>query len=456
MQVIIMMKYDVFIIGAGVAGLTAAYFTTREGFRVAFADLKDEASIGDKVCGDAIGRHHFVELEIEEPVIGVDAMNIYDGVKLVSPDEKHVIEIQGKGYSLNRQKFGYKLYKMALNAGAEAYLKHYFVKPIIEGSWVKGVVIRDEAGRTKLIESKVVVDASGVVGIVRNSLPKNWHISESLPREDYCVTYREIVLGDIHGVDDNYAYIYINPQVAPGGYWWLFPKGDGIYNIGLGVQWGSCCVNPKTNFEKYVKNRFKGSIHKVLHSGGGIVPTRRPIPCMVWNGVVAIGDAAATANPIHGGGIGSAMISAKIASKVMVEALTKNDTSMHSLWHYHILYHKAYGAKQASLDILRIFIQHLSNEDFNFIFKSNLIDGRDVYGIGYKGELSETIISRLRMLLPLVFKPTLLAKLYKVKQYMEKAYQLYLTYPRAPTEYPQWKEHEERLFNEFREWLRHG
>jgi geranylgeranyl reductase family protein len=446
------LKYDVVIVGGGVAGSSAAYFIAKNGFKVALVDIKNEENIGHKVCGDAVGEHHFIELGLEPPTIGYDATGIYEGVRVVSPDEQHIIDVLGKGFSLDREKFGYRLYKSAVNVGAEPFLEYYFVKPILEGSWVKGVVVKDRNGYTKVIESKIVIDASGVPAVVRTSLPSEWWVSEKIPREDFNVTYREIVEGDIQGVDEKFAYIYINTEIAPGGYWWLFPKGKGVYNIGLGLQWKGR-VNPKLNYDKYIRTRIGRAIQRVIHAGGGLVPTRRPISCMVWNGFIVIGDAAATANPVHGGGIGSAMISAKLAADVVSEALTKNSVSIEDLWKYHIMYHKAYGAKQASLDVLRMFMQKLNNNDYNFVFRSRLVSGEEVYTMGARGILTTSIFDRLRSLLTLTSRPSFLAKLYKVKQYMDKAYMLYLSYPQKPSEYLRWKNEEVRLFKEYAEWL---
>jgi len=447
------MKYDVVIIGGGVAGSTVAYFIAKNGFSVALVDLKNEDKIGHKVCGDAVGEHHFIELGLEPPSVGNDATSIYDGVRVVSPDEQHVIDVMGKGYSLDREKFGRRLYRTAVNAGAEAFLEHYYVKPVLEGSWVKGVVVKDRNGHSKVLKSKVVVDASGVPAVVRSSLPSDWWVAEKIPREDFNITYREIVEGDIQGIDEKFAYIFINTEVAPGGYWWLFPKGNGLYNIGLGLQWKHQS-NPKLNYDKFIRNKLGLESQRIVHAGGGLVPTRRPISCMVWNGFIAIGDAAATANPVHGGGIGSAMISAKIAADVIKEALSKNSTSIEDLWKYHVMYHKAYGAKQASLDILRMFMQKLNNDDYNFVFKSHLVNGEEVYDMGSRGVLSASIFDKVRSLLTLMSRPSFLAKLYKVKQYMDKAYALYLSYPQKTTEFLKWKEEEKKLFGEFTEWLK--
>ncbi len=61
--------------------------------------------------------------------------------------------------------------------------------------------------------------------------------------------------------------------------------------------------------------------------GGGIVPTRRPLPSLVANGFLAVGDAAVTVNPVHGGGIGPALLSAELASKAVIDAFERNDVS---------------------------------------------------------------------------------------------------------------------------------
>ncbi len=444
--------YDVTIVGGGVAGLYASYIIAKAGFKTAFIEMKNEEKIGEKTCGDAIGEHHFIELGLEMPVIGFDAEGFYKGVKIVSPDESNTITVNGRGVALNRKNFGVRLYRMAVNSGAEAFLEHVFIKPIIDGSWVRGIVAKDKNNRNVTFFSKVVIDASGVSAVVRRSLPKEWWVSEPIPKEDYNVTYREIVLGEFD-VEKEYAYIFLNTEIAPGGYWWLFPKSDNIYNIGLGIQWRESIVNPSINYEKFIRRRFYNKIYKVLHSGGGMVPTRRPIPCMVWNGFVVVGDAAATANPIHGGGIGSALISSMAAAKTIVEVLSKDEPSIENLWPYHIEYHKIYGAKQASLDVLRIFLQRMSDSDLNYVFKSKLISGDDVYNMGYKGWLSHSIIARVAALISLVRVPSFIGKLYKLKQYMDKAYQLYINFPISVQNYEKWRNKERELFSEVRKWI---
>ncbi|NPA96756.1 MAG: NAD(P)/FAD-dependent oxidoreductase [Crenarchaeota archaeon] len=442
---------DVVIVGAGVAGLYAAYRLAKEGLNVLVIEKNPEELLGEKVCGDAIGKHHFDMLELDYPEIGFDAEGVFRGVKVVSPDEQRFIEVLGDGYALNRRNFGLRLYRLALSKGAEVWTSHRFHKPLIEGTKVVGIeALRDDGSRVS-IRAKVTIDASGVAAVVRRSLPSSWWVSEPIPMEDLNVTYREVWEGDID-IDHDFAWIYLNVDVAPGGYWWLFPKRRGLYNVGLGVQAGR--GNPRIQFLRHVKKRFEKNIARVVHAGGGLVPTRRPIPCMVWNGLVVVGDAASTANPVHGGGIGSAMLSSKIAAKVITEALEKHsEATIEALWRYHIEFHRAYGAKQASLDVLRMFLQTMSNDGLNFVFRSGLVDGSEVYDIGAKGVLRQSIFSKLGAIIRLSRKPAFLAKLAKVKSYMDRARELYLSYPDTPSKYEEWRSKERQLFNEYKEWL---
>ncbi|HDI02458.1 MAG TPA: NAD(P)/FAD-dependent oxidoreductase, partial [Ignisphaera sp.] len=439
-------------VGGGVSGLFAAHNLAKYGLRVAVIEMKKEEDIGVKVCGDAIGKHHFEELGLEPPTLGFDGENVYKGVKLVSPDEQHILTVSGEGYALNRKNFGLRLYRMAVNSGADVFTEHIFIKPVIEGAWIRGIVAKSLSGAKTTFSSHIVIDASGVPAVVRSSLPREWWVAEPVPKEDYNITFREIWNGDIE-IGTDYAWIYLNTEIAPGGYWWLFPKGKGIYNVGLGVQWRKNAPNPRIQFEKYIRARYKNRVSEVIHAGGGIVPTRRPIPCMVWNGFIVVGDAALTANPVHGGGIGSSMLSAKLAADTIIESLSRGEPSLEALWSYHIRYHRAYGAKQASLDILRMFLQTMSNEGLNFVFKSKLVNGAEVYDIGAKGVLAHTIFNKLGSILHLATRPRFLAKLVKLKHYMDKARELYLNYPKSPKEYEKWRSEEKALFNEYKEWL---
>jgi len=443
-------KYDTIVVGGGTAGLFSSYKLSKKGFKVLLIERKKKEDIGHKICGDAIGHHHFEETGLEPPKIGEDALGEFHGVRVYAPDEQHYVTARGLGYALDRYKFGQRLLKMTLNAGTELLDGHIVTNPIFDHSKVLGVeVMNIDTKEKRKIESKVVIDASGAVPAIRTKLPSSWWVSEKTPPEDYDKAYREIIkIKD--EIDDEYALIYLNINIAPGGYWWLFPKTKNIINIGLGVQNTQANPHPKDQLYKHVIPRLKDKIEQVITSGGWLCPTRRTIDCMVWNGLIIIGDAACTANPIHGGGIGPSLLSALAAAETIEEALEKGEPTIEKLWNFHHKYHKVYGAKQAGLDILRIYLQKLSNDDLNYVISKQIVTDEELTEMGYKAKLGAGIINKLYRGLKLLTRPTILVQLKTVKEYMDKAISHYMNYPETPRDFEKWRKEAQELFSEFR------
>ncbi|HDD68855.1 MAG TPA: hypothetical protein ENG61_00660 [Candidatus Korarchaeota archaeon] len=112
-----------------------------------------------------------------------------------------------------------------------------------------------------------------------------------------------------------------------------------------------------------------------------------------------------------------------------------------------------YGAKQAGLDVLRMYLQLMSDEELNFVFEKGVISSADIGEIGYKGDLGSTLISKVSSAIRLLSRPSLLARLKKVKDYMDKARELYYSYPKSPEDFKRWKIEVDKLFEEYRSWL---
>jgi digeranylgeranylglycerophospholipid reductase len=445
------LKYDVVVIGAGVAGLNAAYVLASMGYRVAIVESKPRSRIGDKTCGDAIGVHHFEELGWSPPDSVID--HVYDGVKIYSPSEKYSLVVPGKGVSVNRVKFGQWLLKRAEDHGAELLDKHVLVGVSYNDNGVRSVKVK-EIGRSgyKELFAEAFIDASGAKPALRSKLPLEWPIAERPYMTDYNIAYREVleIEKPVPEEDRRYAVIYLNTEIAPGGYWWLFPKDPSgrIINIGLGVIWGVNNYNPRHNYDKYLRPRFKG---RLIHAGGGMVPTRRPLPTLVWRNVGTAGDAAYTVNPVHGGGIGSSLQAAAIVAKHIGLALEKGPMDESATWDANREYMRVYGAKQASLDILRMYLQKLSNDDFEWILKNRIVDGKSIYDLGTKADIVDEVVHGVSRMIKLLSKPSLLNQLRIVRSYMNKVKKLYLEeYPDKPEKLSKWMEKVDKVFDEYR------
>jgi len=443
-------KYDVIVAGAGTAGCMAAKVLASKGFNVCLIDRKDKRSIGDKVCGDAIGKHHFDNLGLPYPS-GEEKEGDIEGVKIYSPDRNSIFRIAGyglTGFTINRYLFGQRLLKYAVDAGAVLKDEVHVSAPIIKDGYVKGVsAINLKTGEKIKMLSEVTVDASGVSAVLRRNLPSEIGIETEVSQEDKVTCYREIRRLNREVEEPNFCEIYLDLTVAPGGYYWIFPKGNRQVNVGLGVASSPNHPNPKTQLYQYVLNRSLFDSSSMIHGGGGIVPTRRPLDSFVGNGIVLIGDAGCQVNPVHGGGIGPSMLGGKISGEVIADALESGDQSSKALWPINLRFMESYGAKQAGLDIFRIFLQGLTNEDLNYGMKYQLITEKDLLKASLGDEIHLNIGEATRRIFIGLGRLGFLKSLYLMAKTLRETREMYKEYPASPDEFPEWKKKIVEIFD---------
>ncbi len=445
-----MNKYDVIVVGAGTAGCMAAKVLASRGFNVCLIDRKDRKSIGDKVCGDAVGKHHFDNLGLPYPT-GKEKEGDIVGVKIYSPDRDSVFRVSGyglTGFMINRRLFGQRLLKYAVDAGAVLRDNLHVSSPIIKNGYVRGVLASDlkTGGKLKML-GDVTVDASGVSAVIRRKLPSEIGIDIEVSWEDKVICYREIRQLSKEIDEPEFCKIYLDLTIAPGGYCWIFPKDNNRANVGLGVASTSDHPNPKSQLYKHVLSRPLFESSSILHGGGGIVPTRRPLDSLVGNGVVVVGDAGCQVNPIHGGGIGPSMMGGKISGEVIADALENGDPSLEALWPINIRFMESYGMKQAGLDIFRIFLQGITNEDLNYGMKYQLITEDDLLKASLGEAIHLNISEATRRVFSGLGRLRLLRSLYVMARTLREVRSLYERYPDSPSEFPEWKREIESIFN---------
>ena len=257
-------QYDVVVVGAGTGGCLAAKTTAEAGYKVCMIDRKSKHEIGNKVCGDAIGKHHFDNIGIAHPS-GQELDQKMEGIKVYSPDMETEINVQGEGvhgYLVNRLLFGQRLVREAENAGAVLFDSIMVIEPIIKNGYVIGVSINDlKNGEKSEIFSKVVVDASGNSAVLRRKLPLEFGIEKEVSDEDVEICYREIRKLNEPVDDPGFCKIFLDLQRIPGGYYWIFPKSPTTINVGLGVAMKKGFPNPKDLFNKLILSMplLKGS-----------------------------------------------------------------------------------------------------------------------------------------------------------------------------------------------------
>ncbi|MFW6110810.1 MAG: geranylgeranyl reductase family protein [Thermoproteota archaeon] len=448
-----MEKFDVIVVGAGTAGCLAAKTTAEAGLRVCLVERKSEEEIGEKICGDALGEHHFETVELEKPS-GRELEKRIEGIQIYSPDLETEFTIEYRdyvGYMLNRRLFGQWLLKKALDEGVTLWDSTRCLGPTIKDDFVTGIEVKDNSEAKKVsLEGDVVLDASGFLGVVRRRLPSEMQIETGVANRDVEACYREVRQIQEELEQSEYCKIYLNQEVTPGGYTWVFPKGGAKVNAGLGVCMQEGFPNPKIQFYEHVltKPLFEGSL--LLNSGAWYDPTRRPLDNMVGNGVAILGDAACLVNPIHGGGIGPSMLSGYLAGNTVVEALENGTADQDSLWPYNQEYMESYGAKQAKLDVFRILLLNTEDEDLNYGMKHRLLTEEDVLKAGLGEEFHLNVTETAKRVFRGIRRLPFLNRLRHTIKIMNEVQNHYAKYPETPQNLPEWKTETENLFQEAR------
>jgi flavin-dependent dehydrogenase len=169
---------------------------------------------------------------------------------------------------------------------------------------------------------------------------------------------------------------------------------------------------------------------------------------MVGNGVAVIGDAACLVNPIHGGGIGPSMLSGHLVGRTIVEALEKDDASKKHLWPLNIRYNESYGAKQASLDIFRMFLLTSSDQDLDFGMNYQLLKEEDVLKAGLGDEFHLNITETAKRVFKGVKNLRFLNRLRLTVKMMKQVRAHYKTYPANPEGFEKWRMQTVSLFKD--------
>ncbi|MFW9990076.1 MAG: geranylgeranyl reductase family protein [Candidatus Odinarchaeota archaeon] len=437
--------FDVIVIGAGTGGTTAARFTAKNGLNVCLIDRKKKEEIGNKICGDAVGNEIFDILKINHPKDEELSCHI-TGAKLYSPDLKKCITLldpKQAGYIVNRLEFGQRLLNEALDAGVKQFLdKTMALDLLYSNGTVNGVQVKLANGEKVNLNAKIVIDASGFYTPLRKKV-RSTLIEKNIQKEDSILCYREIVKFsplDLNVQDPEYITIILDQKKAPGGYIWYFPKNQSSVNIGIGT-FMDYRGKVKDLYKTNVYNQFiKTSKVEIISSGGGVVPVRRPLWSCADNGFMLIGDAACQVNPLHGGGIDPSMRAGYYAANSALQALENNNYSINQLWDYNYKVMTSFGAEFASLDLLRIVLQSLSNEALNFGLGRELLSGEEILEISSKGGLNLSLIDMAVKAFKGISNPNLLLDLNYLRIRMNEISKLYKNFPRNLNQFSNWKE----------------
>jgi digeranylgeranylglycerophospholipid reductase len=344
-------EYDVVVIGSGPGGATTARYAAANGLSVLLVDKKQE--LGSPIqCSGAVS-HNALEQAGVEPAAEFIQEAIYGFAIYNATGQKKVIDYrkikpdeygggEGRkplGYVVDRRRFDRCLATQAERAGVTIWLKTEACgyRVLDNGSCEVDLL---QFNQPVTIKAKVVVGADGVQSQVGKWAGIKTHIK--LSELASCLQFV------VDGVaTDGLLEIVTGHEWAPGGYAWVFPKGHGYAEIGLGITKTMCTQNAQEYLDHFLKNsffkeRFKNC--RIIEIQGGGVPLAAPLKTQYADNLILVGDAARHVNSITGGGIHTALSSGRIAGEFLAALLLSGKPATASnLKGYHDNWLKAMG-----------------------------------------------------------------------------------------------------------------
>ncbi|GGP20002.1 bacteriochlorophyll synthase [Thermocladium modestius] len=311
---------DLMIVGAGPGGSFTALEAVRKEFNVTLIDKKS-ARYGPIVCGELLPSKdllanylpsrindllaYTLDVVLSRDVIinRIKRLNVILGdVSIGSfPFDSLVID---KGAMIRH------VIDAAEQGGAKVLFSTTVTGCVVDDPYVKCSV----KGRDG--ESFMVADKAVGADAYPSTLSELAGASEMGPR-DLIVATSQRAAGRF---DDEEAMIIMDPRLAPGGYAWIFPRGDGTHNTGIGVRgdaaWGggaSVLDLHRRFIDKFGLRPLQRAVLSKTIPVGGLVRAR--------GGAYLVGDAVGSVIPTNGAGINPAMITGKLVVDSMIQGI---------------------------------------------------------------------------------------------------------------------------------------
>lgn len=295
-------RFDAIVIGAGPAGSSCAYRLASAGATVL---LTDKARFPrDKPCGGALTWRSVRQLPVPiDPVVEHVVDRIELRLRYRSSFERKAAE--PLMMLTQRRRLDHYLVEQACAAGAEFRDGVRVGEPVIDERGVSALVGGER------VEAATLIDAAGANGTPARSLGLRGGEGYGVALEGN-VPFEDVPVGRYEG------RIVVEVDAVPGGYGWIFPKGDHV-NVGVG-GWKEAGPALRGHLLRLCAAHGIDPA-RLTEVRGGRLPLRSPDAVAARGRALLVGDAAGLVDPLSGEGMFEAFVSSRLASAAVIDLL---------------------------------------------------------------------------------------------------------------------------------------
>lgn len=345
------LKYDVVVVGAGPAGVTAAKDLAAAGLSVVVLE-RGKYPGAKNLWGGILYRQPTEEIcpgfeaeaPLERPIIEQRYLLLTDDAMLGGVYRSMAFAEQPyNAYSVLRSEFDRWHATKAEEAGAEIYPEFTVTDLVWRDGKVAGVTTGEPDGEL-LADVVVLADGANSLLAQRAGLHKEWQ-----PIEQALVT-KELIALPAEKIEDRFnlpagmgTALEIFGESTWGllGYGFIYTNKESL-SIGTGallqdlIDSGRNVNDMLDRFKRHpaIAPLLKGG--ETVEYGAKLIPEGgyRRLPRIYGDGVVVVGDAAGFVNPLNREGANLAMLSGRLAAQAIIEAKAREDFSAAALSRY--------------------------------------------------------------------------------------------------------------------------
>jgi len=204
---------------------------------------------------------------------------------------------------------------------------------------------------------------------------------------DFCLGLDQIgssaqYLLDQVEVESDCTEFHFGHTLAPGGYTWVFPKGNSRANVGLVIASDlSKEKKAKEYLDEFVTKRFYN--FKIVESMMGGIPCFDRHKNLVKENILLVGDAGRVVDSLSGSGISTALLSGKIAGSVVSQYIKNGNSSVSFLKRYYDELMHIRGRLLRFHTFCRAIFLKMTDEDLDVVisFLKKYFDNKVVTGL---------------------------------------------------------------------------
>ncbi|MEJ2364682.1 MAG: geranylgeranyl reductase family protein [Deltaproteobacteria bacterium] len=377
------LQTDVLVVGGGPAGCMAAVELARQGIDVLVVDRSQFPR--EKVCGDGLLEDSLRVLERAGLSSAVkEKAHAIRSILFVAPNGTEC-ELEGDFYTLPRKELDALLLDKACQGGSQFLGGITVSEPLVQNGNCVGALGFDEDGQEINIAAKLVLLATGANARILRvfGMLQNRNHSAIGVRGYFRLT---------ETIDESSMVVVYDKRFLP-GYGWMFPLGQGIFNVGCGIFLDGRKKMPRFGHNLAGSFRRIQPLARYLQMAEQIAPIRAAPMRTGFQGarayapgLLVLGEALGLTFPFIGEGVSSALESGRAAASVALAALKKNDFTGRILRSYEGSLRKTLDGRQQGYK--------LAQRLFRFKSFANLLIGKaarnpDVRGVARQIVLGE-------------------------------------------------------------------